>query len=79
MENRCAGLPVREARDYDMRKISVAYSPFLLSPLLLKTHWKRRPERRVLWLFHPMGFEKEMRREDARSMQLRSSHSLKLL
>ena len=29
----------------------------LMSPLLLKTHWRRRAVGRDLWLSHPMGFE----------------------
>jgi hypothetical protein len=41
------------------------HSPRVLSPrLFLKTNWKRRSEGRDLWLSPPIGFEKEMRREE---------------
>jgi hypothetical protein len=42
--------------------------------LLLKTYWIRKPEVPPLWWPPLMGFEKETRWEDTRSMQLRSSH-----
>ena len=58
---------------------SQLHTPRVLSPrFLLKTHWWRRSEGRDLWLSHPMGFEKETRSGDTRSMQLRSSHCLTL-
>lgn len=46
--------------------------PRVLSPRLLKPHWRKRSEERHLWLFPPMGFEKaRMRREDVKTLQLR--------
>lgn len=39
----------------------------VLSPLLLlKIYWRRRTERRDIWLSHPMDVEKETMSEDAR-------------
>jgi hypothetical protein len=47
----------REVERIDKGKISDLLLIVLSPCLLLKTHWRRRPEERDLWLSHPMGFE----------------------
>lgn len=49
-------------------------SSLLSSCLFLKTHWRKRSDGWGLWHSRSMGFEKEVRREDAGIMQWRFSH-----